>query len=183
MTRTWTSLWRFGYVARGWIMWSEWIFFPIIILNISSFRLSASGKHCASPGAVCQTRRAERRKCLHVRQVSVICLGWCDPHPPQSPVHFTQKLPFPLHLFALEIHCGWCIMTAFFLSAGAKRRCRRPSASRFTGRLMCWLSRWRGLPTSVEERLQRWTKPSRTPYCPNACITLITVSYFCGILI
>lgn len=40
-----------------------------------SSSLSASSKHCASPGAVCQTRRAEWRKCLHVRQVSVIRLG------------------------------------------------------------------------------------------------------------
>lgn len=30
---------------------------------------SASSKHCASPGAVCQTRRVKWRECLHVCQV------------------------------------------------------------------------------------------------------------------
>lgn len=47
MTRTWTSLWRFGYVAQDWIMWIEYFFYGLFIcsfiytfvcLNFSAFR-------------------------------------------------------------------------------------------------------------------------------------------------
>lgn len=138
------------------------LYIHVCLSEFFFFLSSASSKHCASPGAVCQTRRAERRKCLHVRQVSAIRLGWCGPSSlPLIPCSFYAETASPITYIRLR-GFGWCIMTAFPLSAGAKRRCRRPNASRFTGRLTCWLSRWRGLPTSAEERLQRWTRPSRT---------------------
>lgn len=91
--------------------------------------------------------------CLLNQTYSVERMPTCVP---SECLHFSMWIcrASPIRLIRDPSWWRWCIMPFFFflLSTGAKRKCQQPSASQSIERLMYWPSRWRGLPTSAEEK-------------------------------
>lgn len=149
----------------------------MFIFEMFFFSLPASSKHCASSGAVCQARRAERRKCLHVRQVSVIRLS------PSNPLFILHRNRLsPLHLYGLENSVDALRLHLFLC------RCKKkvPATKRFT------VHRTSNVLTLSLKRFANFsggkiTKVNKTFSTAiiyfEGSITLFSISYFCDILL